>query len=578
MSADRPDHPERPDLPGIPPPTDEELALLVRDVTTQWHLPPQRLDQPTWRDRVAGRRLPSGRFAWLPRLAGAATVAVVALVVVAMGVAWLNNPPGAGKGPSATPFSSTAHEPTPTPLPKLAVYSEAPQAAAVVLEAGDGLARVDLRSGDLAATGACSATQERSFLPLPNGGVLGLCLKRTTDAAGERVVASLDRVVKGSATATRVAVVGTYDGRPDPATAGAEFRPPAVSVAMRLSPDGRVAYVGWAAQQGSPTWRLGIDVVDLASGLIAQRLTLPDQSSGHGDGWFEAPRLRVAPDARHGVIRLLSYPGTGEAQSSRYWDAAVSAAGQLGAPRGWGSAAGSLSAQDCWGTADDGFASSSIYFAICAPDNVLREVSLDGTPIGDSAALPGGGTGGLIDRAGGAYLGWDPMGGFLARVDLATRQVTSHAIGSTASGEGPLEALGQRLRDWLVPSIAAKVFLSPAMVLSPDGTRLYVLGVGTQAGGSDLGSTGIWVVDPRTLEVVAHWPPTGDFTSMALSADGAELYAAASSVGSNGTTTVYVPASVTVFDTRNGTVKAIAGQLGEGMLRFATEAGGVVAF
>ena len=53
-----------------PPATtdDDRLAGLVRATAADWTLPPQRLDQTTWRDRVADDgTAPTGRSAASPR-------------------------------------------------------------------------------------------------------------------------------------------------------------------------------------------------------------------------------------------------------------------------------------------------------------------------------------------------------------------------------------------------------------------------------------------------------------------------------------------------------------------------------
>ena len=61
----------RNDRPSSPPSTveDDRVAALVRAAVDDWHLPPQRLDQPTWRDRVGSGR-PSRRRGWFGRLGG----------------------------------------------------------------------------------------------------------------------------------------------------------------------------------------------------------------------------------------------------------------------------------------------------------------------------------------------------------------------------------------------------------------------------------------------------------------------------------------------------------------------------
>ena len=67
-----------PDRPADSPATldDDQLAALVRAGVEDWRLPPQRLDQPTWRDRVDARGT-GRRRGWFARLAGPVGAAVL---------------------------------------------------------------------------------------------------------------------------------------------------------------------------------------------------------------------------------------------------------------------------------------------------------------------------------------------------------------------------------------------------------------------------------------------------------------------------------------------------------------------
>ena len=92
------------------PPDDAELGALVRAVAEDWHRPPQRLDQPTWRERVDGSRRPStadrAAGAWIGRLAEAGVLAVAATVVLAIGAVFLTSPGRngiVGSNPSTNP-------------------------------------------------------------------------------------------------------------------------------------------------------------------------------------------------------------------------------------------------------------------------------------------------------------------------------------------------------------------------------------------------------------------------------------------------------------------------------------------
>jgi hypothetical protein len=363
-----------------------------------------------------------------------------------------------------------------------------------------------------------------------------------------------------------------------------------VVVDAAISPDGRWIYVGWAAQQGSQMWRMGVDVVRRPLGaagggsVVTQSFELPAQDSNDVTGGFTAPRVRVAPDGSHAVIWVHDFNFQDQGRR-RHWSATMTADGQLSAPSSWAAAGGgTLDGADCRGGftdgSDEGFATAATYFGVCGESSpVLRIVRLDGSLLGESSSFPGGfGGAALLDRAAGTYLVWDAIGSTISRVDLATLRVTSSAVAEAAFTSDQLAALGRRVSAWLVPTASAKVFLSPAMILSPDGTRLYLIGATAGTSTEASGSTGIWVVDPATLTVLGHWPATADFDSIAISADGSELYAAASATGPGPNAppkTGNVPASVTVFDATTGAIKAIAGQLGSDALRFIADGGSV---
>ncbi|MBI3746362.1 MAG: hypothetical protein HY264_07555 [Chloroflexi bacterium] len=161
-----------------------------------------------------------------------------------------------------------------------------------------------------------------------------------------------------------------------------------------------------------------------------------------------------------------------------------------------------------------------------------------------------------------AYL-WNPIDDILTRIDLATGETTTGAGAATTAAGGPIAAFGR----WLTPAVAAKVLLSPGIVISPDGTRIYALGItGGPAGAELAGSAGVFVFDATSLRQVAHWPATADFVSLAVSPDGKFLYAAGSPESNAGGTATTRPASITVFNTGDGSVRLVAGQLGPGFL------------
>ena len=100
----------------------------------------------------------------------------------------------------------------------------------------------------------------------------------------------------------------------------------------------------------------------------------------------------------------------------------------------------------------------------------------------------------------------------------------------------------------------------PGMVESPDGTRLYALGL-LPSDGRQGRSTGIWVFDTRTLNWLDHWTPRALLTSLAVSADGAFVYAAgAPGADADGDVRPW-PASITVYDAMSGEVQVLYGSV-----------------
>ena len=110
-----------PDRPADSPATldDDQLAALVRAGVEDWRLPPQRLDQPTWRDRV-GARGTMRRRGWFARLAVPVGAAVLATVLVAFAAVWLTSPRSSAPIGAASP---TAAGGSPTPRDRLAEHA-----------------------------------------------------------------------------------------------------------------------------------------------------------------------------------------------------------------------------------------------------------------------------------------------------------------------------------------------------------------------------------------------------------------------------------------------------------------------
>ena len=158
----------------------------------------------------------------------------------------------------------------------------------------------------------------------------------------------------------------------------------------------------------------------------------------------------------------------------------------------------------------------------------------------------------LVDRERRAVYLWDSFRHLVGRVDIDT--------GSAQQGlvDDPV------VRGGGSPSGPAWIGFEPGLVLSGDRTRLYALGLEAGNGGARR-STGIWVFDADTLEMLDHWEPRALLTSLAVSADGRFVYAAgAPGYDADGHENQRWPASLTVYDATSGEIAVLYGAIGEG--------------
>jgi hypothetical protein len=217
----------------------------------------------------------------------------------------------------------------------------------------------------------------------------------------------------------------------------------------------------------------------------------------------------------------------------------------------------------------EGWARPDRYYAICPGEGTVTTFDLSGRVVAtvdlSVASGPEPITGSFVDASGRLFT-WNPFARSMTAVDTTSGRVLfsgSPGGAAAAPAADPIADLVRRIGDWLAPPAAAKIWLSPALLASPDGTRIYALGV-TGDITTRTGSAGIDVFDTRSLSFVAHWEPTADWFSMALSTDGSQLYVA----GMAGVDWTGAPrsaeqsGSLTVLDVSSGEVRAIFGQLG----------------
>jgi hypothetical protein len=588
----RHDQPKPANKPELDQPrTDEAIGARIRDLAAGWQPPVGAQGAQSWGDRV--RRTDGRRQGWhgFGRILTAAAAMAVALTIVgAAFVVWLGLPrqgaPASGltasPGSTASPRSrptvdpATLYSPPPTitPGPTLPAYAlSGPPLSPeqVIVEAGSGPAFFNIGTGRLTSLAVPTNPGFDQLFALPQGGYLCACvgtvggLDPVTGRAQTTVTVTLRWLDAGGQPSHSLSLP-SYVGRADPAV---PIEGDHAAVTASLSPDGTTLYLGWAVED-PPVWRAAIDVVDLATGRILQSLGLPDlpdavastSASVGGAGVTFAPNDRVAL-----IERLIWYAGTSARGS---WHGTVPVrANRLGAVSALTPGVKWLDDGTCPGESGQvGFINATTLFEICdgPGGSILRRADLSGQPLGDTAlgATTGGeaGLGIALDRAHGRLFAWDPFNGRLIRVDLASGQITGQTSLAAQAATDPLTTVGRVLAGWLAPTALAKLFLSPSLVLSADGSRLFMIGTdATDPLSSDVGSTGVWVVDPSSLTTMAHWAPKADYISLALNADGSLLLAAGMPGADAAGTSNNQDSSVTIYDASTGAIRAIAGQV-----------------
>lgn len=560
---------------------DAKLSQLVRDTADTWAMPPVRLDQPGWRERVRAprRRGASGLGELLRRFAGAAVVAAVLTVVVAVVAVLI--PPRApngpvGPGPSATPTpggpATTASPGLPSPLPPLLLEGDLPTVTQPLVRIHEGgFAVADLTSGKLGNRFADSdwGTEVRRAA---DGSYYCVCVVFSGSSGGRftHVTINFERYTAGGDFISR-SELGSYTGEPDPRV-GADWFEQAEHVRATVSfgPDPRYAFVGWS-YRARPVWRSGFLVVDVEQGRVVSDPDLDDVPIGEGNSLRMTDAPVVVGSAGSDLIigrayytSDLSTPAEPNYQPNVDAFRATFVDGNFLAPivldsnrcgdyieRG-----GGLPDGGTWLACRNGFSQM-----------ILRRIGGDGGALGDTAVNVVGdleGTTSAVSPDGKSLYVWHPIDLRLTRIDVGTgdKQVIDAAPSANSD-------ILTSLVNWLVPSAQAKMLLSSGLVISADGSRLYALGVNPAAEGAEpSGSTGVYAFDLSEGTALSRWAAAADFVSLALSSDGKFVYAVGMpGVDANGKQAAQ-PASVTVYDAATGEIRLVAGSLGSRMMVF----------
>lgn len=466
----------------------------------------------------------------------------------------------ATRSPRPTNRPTPTRIPRPTPLPSLEIVGgRIPTEERLV----NGFQVLDLATGTLRPV---SSGADGPYIQVPGGGFVCACTVLDPTLAPGAMTLRFRRIG-----ADGTIVVNRRILRFDDAEAVPNMTEGWGSTAA-LAADGRSLYV-LSAIRDAANWTIRLQVVDTATGKLLANLkiqmvpmdlaeprpsgvTAPDATP---DGVYIWPNwVAVSGDGRAAFVSVNGAEVRGDVWTGRNleWMVPIEAGG-LGSPVPLAASdviaqaqwcvsrpvfMGSILGQVC--THADGSTEPLLIRRVTASAEVLEPVplfasSFDGrTPIATAA-----------DQGRGALLVWDAGKHLLARVDLES--------GVAESSEVPETMLRSEER-MLEPS-RGYLGVDPGIVLSPDGARIYALGIGR--GESEMGvSTGIWVFDADTLELLDRFEPRALLSSLAVSDDGSFVYATSpANFDSKGNQRYNWPASLTVYDAATGEIEVVYG-------------------
>ena len=548
----------------MPAPKQEE------DVVVPLHLQP-----------VVGR--PEG---WRARSGSFVAVALVGFVTISVLLGTVLNDEGPSRSqalvvppasPTATarttPLPTPTPEPRATPLPTIEVVGgHIPTERRLVY--ANGLQVLDLASGTLEAT---AHPLYDAMLPIGPDQLICACLLGGI-AGGDTTVPPSLRFGRFDLTGTPIVqrdLLSFDDVIPVPDMTNG------FNVVTALSPDRATLYVLTTARR-PPVWSIDLYQVNVETGQVVADTSLgrlpvdlgksspkpsPSPSPVAGgptpDGvYLWANSLTAAPNGRtvFASVQVMEVRSSVWASQNPEWMVPIRG-GHPGTPIRIKPAANPK--PDDWCIDSPTFIDSVTIVQVCVPggphpstaSSHVRRLTTKGESLGD---LPVTGMPisdqyppiAIVDTAARAAFVWDPERHAAARVDLDGGTV---ALSTVPDSMLPPRSQSER---------PMGIWPSPGLVLSPDGARLYALGMspGSERAGS---STGIWVFGARTLDLLDHWEPRANLVSLAVSADGRFVYAAgAQGFDVEGHETSW-PASVTVYDAASGEIQVVYGAVSQ---------------
>jgi hypothetical protein len=464
-----------------------------------------------------------------------------------------------------------------TPLPTLTVPGGDTPSGQIALF-GDDLQVLDLASGKSVHV---AGQWNGSAVVLPDPATTGwlcLCLHQPGDGTTQAVSLLTFSVADGTRFERDVVAWDEPLNRPD----GQQ----ALGVDLDLRVDRRGGLIVDAIRRGD-RWRFSARSVSLPDGATGAATTIgelavptrfepspapTDENGGTTDySYFDGPRVRLAPDGAAaivtGTIHHQTADGTEEAVGAAWWvdldpNGAVAGSRPI-------DAVAELSS-NCFVS---GFGRADRIVDLCIDFDpsgdglTIRVLALrpDGTTVGElPVRFPGPAyfAEPIVDTANGRLYLWDPTSTTMHRIDLETvtaEQIAFDPAAAAAPGIAPAEGRPPR---WGRLSSSLSSTFATALAVSPDGSRLYAVGVAPPKGAAVEGfaSLGVFVLETRTLALLDRWAPVGNDAAVGALGDGRVVVAAQPHLDADGHNVPW-DGSLTLRDPGDGRVIARYGRV-----------------
>jgi hypothetical protein len=537
-----------------------------------------------------------------PRRIGVALVllASMALVVVGFVGPRISNPPNFDIGYFATPTPRDTPSPTPrptvpigspeiTPLPVISRPEDAPRLDGNLFLAGTAIQRLDLATGATTDLVPMALWQD-GVIRLRDDRVACVCIVDGYEDRGATRTVRL--IVLNTATlATVSSELASYPTSPD---AVPDQPDPLFDVAVDGGPAGGLLAMAtrtetaWQVSVRGFDPRIGESGPDVPLGAIplpafpAPSLgpsAVPGETPPPSQLYLDGPHVRLSPDGRTAFVYAVAqrYADYGDPAFTRdAWRIRLAADGSIEDVASVPDFA-EIPPYCPWIT----FAADDRLVAICNdqdPRNpavyrwIARTFDIDGR-LTRTTVLPDAGDYGyvepLVDAAHGQVFLWDQLGLRVVRFDVADGSFRSATFDPASSGTGAAPAAGGPRPAWHDAESALQQ--SPYTVLtgSLDGGRLFATGFQPRGTSDFYGerSLGVFVIDATTLELVQHWAPVANDSSLTVLSDDRIAVSGQPGMNAAGDQAPW-QGSVTIREIADGSVVARYGRISPDMPPF----------